>query len=368
MDILVLLEQADTEVRELMSNPLAMFGPPEDPYLGLSLLMPERLVDQNQFTEERINYKTFVANNGTRYSPVQIKGGAMVGSFDVKTTSSDIGGQLTAQDYEAIVKILERYTGDQVPMQALMQYLKWVDKTLLQPLNVKNERMIWENIVDAEVQLEGDDGFIGTVKISNPAGHRVASGDWADPNYDPMIDIYGRADKLKEKGIRPKYQFAPNKKINQLLNHPKVIQQARGFITIDAGELKASQNRLTLKGLNMFFDENELPPVVKYDKTYNVQGAPARHFLKRDAWVITGETENSEEYPVEDGDNLVIASTLGYSAVGKNAGYREPGKMSKIEFFDGKAPHLDGSAWQESFPVNQNPEAVSVLTDIPDPA
>ena len=37
----------------------------------------------------------------------------------------------------------------------------------------------------------------------------------------------------------------------------------------------------------------------------------------------------------------------------------------KFEAFYGKAPHIDGEAWQESFPVNQNPEAVTVLTDIP---
>jgi hypothetical protein len=366
MDILVLLENANDEVRELMSNPLASFGPPSDPYLGLSMMMPERLVDLNQYTEERISYKTFVANNGTKYSPVQLKGGAYVGSFKVETTSSDIGGQLKAQDYEAIVKILAKYTGSEIPMQALMNYLRWVDKTLLQPLNVKNERMIWENVVDAEVQIEGDDGFKDSVKISAPDGHRVASGDWTDPAYDPMIDIYGRADLLKSKGLRPKFQFAPSTKINQVLNHPKVIQNARGFITIDAGELKAANNRLTLKGFNDFLAENELPPVIKYDKTYNVQNAPARHYLKRDAWVMIGETENTEEIPVEDDDLLILESTLGYTAVGRNAGYTDPGKMTKITAHDGKGPHFDGEAWQESFPVNQNPEAPAVLTDIPD--
>lgn len=365
MDILVLLEQATEEVQEVVSNPLAMLGPPEDPFLGLSELMPERRVDENQFTEERISYKTFVANNGTRYSPVQIKGGALVGSFDVKTVSSDIGAQLKAQDYEAIVKILKRYTGENVPMRALMEYLKWIDKQIVRPLVVKNERMIWENVVDAEVQIEGDDGFKESVKISDPAGHRVASGDWADPEYDPMIDIYGRADKLKEKGIRPNRQYAPNTKVTQLLRHPKVIQQARGFITVEAGALVGSQNRLTLKALNEFFAENELPPVVKYDKTYNVQGGAPRHFLKRDCWVMVGQTDNSEEIPIEDGDPLIIESTLGYTAVGTNAGYTDPGRMTKIEAFDGKAPHFDGSGWQESFPVNQNPEAVAVLTDIP---
>jgi hypothetical protein len=327
--------------------------------------MPERVVDENMFEETRISYKTIVANNGTRYSPVQIKGGAMVGSFDVKLFSSDIGAQLTAQDYEAILKILRRYTGDDIPMQAMMNLLRWVDKSLVQPLVVKNERMAWECIVDAEVILEGDDGFKDVVKISDPAGHRVASGDWSDPTYDPMMDIYGRADLLKSKGIRPTRQIAPNEKVSQLLNHPKVKTAARGFITVDNGALVGSENRLTLAAFNAFLGENELPPVEKYDKTYNVQDGPSRHFLKRDVWVMIGETETSEEIPIEDGDPLVIENTLGYTAVGRNAGYDDPGRMVKTEFFDGKAPHIDGEAWQESFPVNQNPEAVTALTDIP---
>ena len=225
--------------------------------------------------------------------------------------------------------------------------------------------MVWEAIIDAEVQIEGDDGFTDTVAISNPAGARVASGDWADPTYDPMIDIYARADYLKAKGIRVTRQIAPNEKVSQLLNHPKVKTAARGFITIDAGALVGSENRLTLNALNSFFAENELPPVVKYDKTYNVQNGPSRHFLKRDAWAMIGETDTSEEIPVEDGDPLIIENTLGYTAIGRNAGYPNPGRMVKTEAHDGKAPHIDGESFQESFPVILNPESLTVLTDIP---
>lgn len=364
MDIGILLEQSQSDIHTVVSNPLAQFGPPEDPNLGLTL-MPERNVEENMFTETRISYRTVVANNGTRYSPVQLKGAALVGSFDVKLESSDIGAQLTAQDYDAIIKILKRYSGSDIPMQALMNLLKWVDKSLVQPLVVKNERMVWECLVDAAVPIEGDDGYKDTVNISNPAGHRVASGDWADPTYDPMIDIYARADFLKEKGIRVTRQITSSARVSQLLNHPKVKTAARGFITVDAGALVGSENRLTLAGLNSFFAENELPPVVKYDKTYHVQNGPARHFLKRDVWVMTGATDQSEEIEIADGDPLILSNTLGYVGVGTNAGYTSPGRMIKTEAFDGKAPHVDGQAWQESFPVNLNPEAITVLKDIP---
>lgn len=363
-DFKLLIEKLAADISAVVSNPLAMIGKPEEPFLGLQL-MPERLVDENAYTEDRISYKTFVANNGTRYSPVQLKGGAYVGSFKVELKSSDIGAQLTAQDYDAINKILKRYTGDDIPMKAQMQLMKWVDKQLTQPLVVKNERYVWECLIDAEIQIEGDDGFDEPVKISNPEGHRVASGDWADPEYDPLIDIYGRADFLKTKGIRVVRQIAPNTKVSQLLNHPKVKAAARGFITVDNGALVGSENRLTLAGLNAFFEENELPPVVKYDKTYNVQGGASRHFLKRDVWAMIGETDMEETIEVQDGDPLVIENTLGYVGIGTNAGYDEPGRMVKTEAFDGKAPHVDGQAWQESLAINQNPESIAILHSIP---
>lgn len=365
MDILTLLEDGADDINSVVTNPLAMVGNPESPFLGLTL-MPERLVDQNQFEETRISYKTFIANNGTKYSPVQLKGGIYTGSFDVKTNSSDIGAQLTAQDYEAILKIVSRYSGKKIPMTALMLLLKWVNKSGIQPLVVKNERMIWECIVDAEIQIEGDDGYITTVKISKPDGHRVAAGDWNDPDYNPMDDIYVRADHLKSKDFSVARMIAPNEKIQQLCRHPKVVQMARGFITVGQnGSLVGSENRLTINGLNAFFSENELPPVERYDKTYNVQGGAPRRFLKNNAWVFVGRTDQSEEIEIQDGDNLVIDNTLGYTAVGTNAGYTNPGRMSLLEAKGGKAPHVDGQFWQESIPVNQNPEAVDVLTDIP---
>src|SRR5438128_1524398 len=101
MDLLTLLEKARTggEFQRIMTNPLAQFGRPKKPFLGLQL-MPERLVNENMFTEEKINYRTVVANDATKYSPVQIKGSVKVGSFDVKLRSSDIGSEFKAHEYD----------------------------------------------------------------------------------------------------------------------------------------------------------------------------------------------------------------------------------------------------------------------------
>lgn len=70
MDMATLLQQMDKSgaFAALRNNTAAQFGPRQRPLLGATLL-PERLVEENQFTEENIQYRTVVANDATRYSP-----------------------------------------------------------------------------------------------------------------------------------------------------------------------------------------------------------------------------------------------------------------------------------------------------------
>ena len=65
-----------------------------------------------------------------------------------------------------------------------------------------------------------------------------------------------------------------------------------------------------------------------------------------------------------DDEPLTIDETLGYVGIGTPSGYSDPGKRQLLKLVDGKAPHIEGQAWQQSLPVNQNPEAVTVITDI----
>lgn len=363
MDILTLLENARTnnEILRIMSNPLAQFGRPKKPFLGLRL-MPERLVNENQYTEERINYRTVVANDGTRYSPVQIKGSAKVGSFDVKLRSSDIGSELKAQEYDVLVSILKRYTDTDIPMRAMMNLLMWVDKTVNMPLIVKNEKMIWECIVDALVPRRGDDGYSEDVPISNPPGHRVAAlGDWSDDDYNPLDDIYAQAQFLADKGLIVRMQIAGTPVLSKLLNNAKVKAAVGGYISVtNGGALVGNSQRVTLDGLNSYLGENELPPIVKYDNTYQDQ-AGSNFFLKRDVFVQIAETDQMETIDLGDEDPLTIESTLGYVGIGTTAGESMPGRKVVTEAFERKPPRIEAEGWQESFPVNQNPEAVSVI-------
>lgn len=363
MDILTLLEKSKNDIQKVVSNPLAQFGPPEDPFLGLTL-MPERTVDENQFTETRINYRTLVANDGTRYSPVQLKGGAFVGEFDVKLRTSDIGSEFKAQEYDALVKLLKRFSGNDVPMQAVMALLKWLDKTVVKPLVVKNEVMVWQCIVDALVQRRGDNAYSEDVAISNPTGHRVAAGGtWSSDLYDPLQDIYARQAFLAGKGMKVRMNIAGTSVINKLLNNAKVKAAVGGYINVSGGALVGNTQRVTLAALNAYLAESEIAPIVKYDKTYQDYSG-TKNFLKRDVFVMICETDQSEEISVESGDPLVIDKTLGYTAIGTNAGQSTPGRTITTEAFDRKPPRVEGEGVQESFPVNQNPEAVGVIHTI----
>ncbi len=372
MDILTLLEKASKPVNStglsrfqmIMSNPLAQFGKPKKPFLGLRL-MPERLVTENQFTEEKINYRTIVANDGTRYSPVQIKDGAKVGSFDVKLRTSDKGADFTGKDYDALVNILKRYTGSDVPMQQMIQLIKWVDTELNMPLVVKNEVMVWQCIVDALVKRIGDNGYQEDVKISNPAGHRVAVlGDWADDSYNPLDDIFARNQFLTDKGMIVRQIIAGTPVTSKLQNNAKVKSAVGGYINVTGGgALVGNSSRVTLDSLNSYLAEEQLPPITKYDNTYQDQFG-SNFFLKRDAMVFICETDQTETIDRGDDEPITVEETLGYVGVGRVTGEYMPGRKLVVLEKQRKPYGMEGESVQESFPVNQNPEAVAVLTDI----
>ena len=107
-DIAGLVNQLMTDgtVPTLALNPQAQFGIAPRRYLGAELL-PERAVDENAYREESIIYRTVIANDGTRYSPTQKKGAALIGSFLVELGNSDIATEFTSRDYDALLRMLD---------------------------------------------------------------------------------------------------------------------------------------------------------------------------------------------------------------------------------------------------------------------
>ena len=366
MDILTLILKLieNNEIRRVATNPLAQMGMRGRRLLGLQL-MPERNVPENMYEETKISYRTIVANDGTRYSPVQLKGGVKVGSFDVKLAESDTGSEFKAQDYDALLKMLRRYQSSDMPMEAMVRVLGWIDKTLNMPLIIKNEKMIWEAIVDAKVERRGDGGYKETINYSDPLGHRVSAlGDWSDDSYDPLEDIYTQSQVLADKGYTVNRQIAGTSVITKLLRNAKVKEAVGGYISVSGGgALVAANGRVTLNALNEYLGENELPVIERYDLQYQDQEG-SKHYLKRDAFVQIATTGRDEEIDLGDEEPLIIQDTIGYTGVGTPAGQSRSGRNIRVEAFDNKPPRIEGESWQTSLPVPTEPEAISVIKEI----
>jgi len=360
MDILTLIANMmrDGTLMRLAQNPLAQFGRPARRYIGAELL-PEIMVPENQFTEEAIRYRTILANAGTRYSPTQKKSGDLIGSFDVKLAESDIAREFTGREYDALLRIL----GRNAEMEAVAQVTNWADTVLNLALAEVNELWRWQALENAVVQLRGDNAYSEDVALSNPAGHRVnVGGDWDDDAYDPFDDIYAMVDLLQSKGYTVSRIIASQAVATKLARNTKAANRA-ARVTIVGGAIQ-STSRASIAAINAVLAEDSIPPIERYDLRTRTQTGDQR-FLSATSMVFVAETGRDVELDIPDAEqNVVIPNALGYTAVGRAAGQSGPGRVIRAEAKFDKPPRIEGEAWQTSFPVIQDPEAVAVLKNI----
>jgi len=339
-------------------NPLAQFGQPDRHYLGATLL-PEQDVFENAYREEAVRYRTIIANDGTRYSPVQKKGGELIGEFLVELGNSDIGREFTAREYEALLRLIASSND----MTAMERLLGWADTVLNKALVEKNELQIWQAIVSAVVQRRGDNGYTEDVLYSNPAGHRInATGAWSNPAFDPFTDIMAQYQLLASKGYTVNRIFAGLPVITIMANNAKV--QARVGLPIAnlAGTITVAQQMATIAAINMALNANSLPPIEQYDLQYRTSTGSG-YFLARNVFVMVATTGQDANIDLGDQQRL-LRNVLGYEAVGKPTGQPAPGRVLQVNAFTNKPPRIEGEAWQTSLPVITEPEAIAVIGGI----
>lgn len=360
-DIATLVNQMMTDGTGQMiaTNPRAQFGPPTRPLLGATLL-PEQLRDRNEYTEDGITYRTVIANSSTRYSPPQKKGSALIGRMRVELAESDIAGELTAQQYDTLVKLLNA-GGD---IEAIANLVRFLDTSARMPLAILNEQQRWQAIVDAKVLRRGDDGYADDVDYPNPAGHRATvGGDWKSDSYDPMDDIYAMVEMAAAKGYTISRMIGSTKVRSILKGNAKIAARS-SKITINAGSVTASTGRITNADLSGVLADDELPPFEVYDGQYLTQTGAA-HFLKRDVLVLVATTGRDQSIDVgQDQDPLMLPNTLGYVGIGVPTGQANPGIRLRMEAFDNKPPRVETEGWQTALPVIMDPEAIYVLKGI----
>jgi hypothetical protein len=343
------------------NNPLTQFGSNRRRYLGATI-MPERNVDQNEFTEDAIRYRTVVANDATRYSPVQLKAGMLYGSVSVRLGEVDTGSEITARLYDTLLKVLSQ-NGSRPTMEGVKAVLNWAENTLNLPIREKMEVQRWQCLVDALVPQRGDDGFSRNFAYSNPTGHRVgAAAAWSNDANDPYDDIMAMFEFLVGKGQTVIRIIASTPVVSKLTNNAK-IQQRVGRFKITDGTVTGIPGRASLQRINDMFSEDDLPPIEKYDLQYRTQTGSG-YFLKRDVMVFICASGVDAELDKGDANPVVVPNVLGYQAIGVAAGQSTSGIPTFVEFKDGKPPSVRGQIWATTLPVLQDVEAVGVITGI----
>jgi Phage major capsid protein E len=374
MDIGGLLNQmrADGSLFRIAMNPRAQFGTKSRRYIG-SELLPERRVEVNQYTEEQIRYRTVVANAGTRYSPTQKKGGALVGQFDVKLAESDIQSELTSRDYDVIVRLLQGAgalmgqpgTAPVPPeMAAAAQVTGFTETVIVQALLDVLEVWRWQAMVDKLVKLRGDNEYKEDVAYPSYAPLTFTrAADWAVDTNDPMLDIFNIVQAMADRGMVASRIITGRTAYTKFARNA-LIRARVGRVTVNAsGQIKGTIGMATLAEINQSLNADGLPPIELYDLQYRTTTG-SQFFLRRDAMVVVATTGRNETLDLGDGIFETLEDTVGYTAIGRAAGQATPGRVIRLENREDKPPRIFSEGWQTALPVITEPEAIGVINGI----
>lgn len=340
-------------------RPLAQFGQGNRRLIGAELL-PERLVEQNEFTEQSVEYRTVIANAGTRYGPVQLKQGAMVGDVLVKLRESDLGNELAAREYDVLVQELNRGS----TMEAMARLAGFLDRVNAGLIEL-NEKERWEMLVNRLVERRGDNAYSEDVPFPTPAGHLLDAADpWGADTVDPFDEINAAAQVLRDKGYTPRRIVTRSGVASIIAANPNTkTRTGRVTITSD-GRLVGLGGRVTLGEINAQMQADELPAIETYDLRYRTNTGTVP-FVPDGALVIIGETDRQEQIRLDAGDQVeVLDGTLGYVGIGRAAGQAAPGRVLLSEHIERKPPRVENEGWQTSFPVALSPEAWVTIRNI----
>ena len=359
MELGALLDQlrADGTIQTIARNPRAQFGLPTRQYLGAQLL-PERTVTENAYREEGINYRTIIANDGSRYSPVQRKKGEMVGSFDVALGDSDIGREFTGKEYDTLMRIIGK-----APMSAVPRIIDWVDIALNRALVELCEKQRWEAMINGSVVRKGNNGWRETITYPNPTGHRVsAAGTWSNNDYDPYADIVAMVNLLDSKGFTVT-RMITRRPVISILSGNAFMRQRVGLTTLSPGVLAGLSPGFTdVASINGILGRDGLPPFEEYNLQYRTL-ATSSPFLPGNSILFACQTGRDES--LDFGDQIrLMPDTLGYEAVGVPTGEPNPGRVIKLFNYEDRPPRIEGQAWQTTLPVITEPEAFGVILNI----
>jgi len=354
------------EPMAIARNPMVQFGTEQRRYLGATLL-PERLVPENEFTEDRIVYFSVVANDGTRYSEPQLKKGELVGSFPVRLGEIDIARQLTGKDFDNIRRVAANN-----PDAAKRSLINWLNTACNLAMVEKAEAQRWQAMCNAAITVSQLDEEPYQIAISNPEGHRITvpggtvgnPAGWyeTDGTYDPFSDIFKQVTLLADKGYQVSRMIGDTQILSALANNPAVKQQV-GTLTINNGALTSRVGLADAASINAYLTGNMgLPPMEIYDATYRTQ-LGTQFFKPRGSLVLCAATGRTEEFMTgtDGGEFEIVENTLGYYAIGTAVGEDRPGRVIRAESRNLKPVGMYAQGFATALAVIQEPESLAVI-------
>jgi hypothetical protein len=349
--------------QRVASNRLASFGTPSRQLLGARILPPQDQ-PENRYTDDMVRYRTFIANAGDRYSPVQLKRGVWSGSVNVDMFDSDIGSELNSRDYEALMRMADR----SLTIQATAQIISFLDLTANQPLEELREVYRWQAIEKALVRRYGHNKYFEPIGYADPAGHRViAAHAWSDNAYDPMTDIFAIAQMLRNKGYAVD-RVVTSMRVMGILGMNEIMRSRAGTIRMNVanGQLMNVSSMASMDQIQSAFISYGLPAPELYDLVYRTQDNATNRFISDDVMIFLGTTGRDVNFEtgVEQPAFELLPNTLGYYAVGKGTGQPTPGRVLQLRAFDDRPPRVTSAGWEAGCPVILEPEAIAVIKSI----
>lgn len=360
-DIQGLITQAITDGRfaQIANDPFTQFGTKQRRYIGAELL-PEKQVEEYMFKDEAFELLSTLANDESRHSPPTMQKMAQTAAMNVILGDSGIATQLNTPDFEALRGYLNRGNG----MDALARLLQFPEKLNL-ALQELNERQRMQMIVSSQIIREGDNGYKETLTFDAPTGHRVNAGaTWTGDGTarDPFTDILAGVDFLASKGKTVRRIITSRTVSSVMAMNAKIMARTGITVVNNVGTIGVDPSRADDTGLANAFGRYGLPAIETYDLMWK-KGATSGYFLPRNVMILVAGTDNSATVE-RGGQAFALEGTLGYTAIGRVAGFANPGRQIQVNYIDDIPPRVEGKAKQASFPVLQDREAVYVIGGI----
>lgn len=357
----------------MAGNLLAQWGPPGRRLLGPSYMPPRRMPDGENMGEiERINYFTVAAKDKSRHSPApKVDGGQMFGTVRWKLGDSGLLREMTARDYDAMMRYLRQNAG----MSAIAVAEGFADTAILQALVEHDEFKTWQVLTTGGYKRYGDNGYVELINGPDLSGQFIDAGDdWSDPETDPYAVIEGRVQRLVNAG------YSKNGIRVVTTDETRSILKSNPHSALRSGKSRLvtqTDGTIITEPISGVVDDADIDTIfrslgVQAPQFYDLRGFTPGHVQKRfypeGSMTLVASTGISEEVRWNEDDPAdvnVINDVVGFYGIGTANGQQAAGRRLWMRSFTEQTDaRLEGEGVQTTDPILMVPEAVCGINGI----